>query len=78
MDKKIVLTFLFRLVGVVLVLVYFFGHPLLNRLFPGFPVSSLNYFFYAGLGFYLVGAVLYYVFRRKILNKIAREEEDDR
>ena len=49
MDKKIVLTYGLRLLGVILVLMYFFGHPLLNRIFPGFPISSLNYFFYAGL-----------------------------
>ena len=45
MDKKIIATYILRLFGVVFVLMYFFGHPLLNRLFPGFPVSSLNYFF---------------------------------
>jgi predicted membrane channel-forming protein YqfA (hemolysin III family) len=78
MEKKIVLTYALRILGVILVLVYFFGHPLLNRLFPGFPVSSLNYFFYAGLLVYLVGAVLYYVFNRKILNRVVKGEEDEK
>ena len=75
MDKKIVLTYALRVLGVLLVLVYFFGHPMLNRIFPGFPISSLNYFFYAGLLCYLIGAVLYYVFNRKTLKKIAKDDE---
>lgn len=78
MDKKIGITYALRLVGVILVLFYFFGHPLLNRIFPGFPLSSLNYLFYAGLGCYLVGAVLYYIYKRKHLEKIAKGEEDER
>lgn len=77
MDKKIVLTYGLRLLGVVLVLMYFFGHPLLNRIFPGFPIPSLNYFFYAGLLCYLIGAVLYYVFNRKTLKKMAKGNEDE-
>ena len=76
MDKKIIATYILRLFGVVFVLMYFFGHPLLNRLFPGFPVSSLNYFFYTGLVIYLLGAVLYYFFNRKLLKKIAKDDED--
>ena len=75
MDKKIVMTYALRLLGVVLVLMYFFGHPLLNRIFPGFPISSLNYFFYAGLLCYLIGAVLYYFLNRKLLKKIAKDDE---
>ncbi len=78
MEKKIVLTYALRILGVILVLMYFCGHPLLNRLFPGFPVSSLNYFFYAGLLVYLVGAVLYYVFNRKILNRVVKGEENEK
>ena len=75
MDKNIVMTYALRLLGVVLVLMYFFGHPLLNRIFPGFPISSLNYFFYAGLLCSLIGAVLYYFFNRKLLKKIAKDDE---
>lgn len=78
MDKKVGMTYALRILGVLLVLMYFFGHPLLNRIFPGFPVSSLNYFFYTGLLVYLVGAVLYYVFNRKTLKKIAKGEEDEK
>lgn len=78
MNRKIGLTYALRLLGVILVLIYFFGHPLLNRLSPGFPVSSLNYFFYSGLGCYLVGAILYYFFKRTLLKKIAKGEEDKR
>ncbi len=78
MDKKIAVTYALRILGVLLVLLYFFGHPLLNWIFPGFPVSSLNYFFYAGLLIYLVGAVLYYCFNRKILGKIVKGEEDEK
>ncbi len=78
MDKKIGMTYALRFLGVLLVLAYFFGHPLLNRLFPGFPVSSLNYFFYAGLLVYLVGAMLYYFFNRKTLKKIAKGDGDEK
>lgn len=78
MDKKVGMTYALRILGVLLVLMYFFGHPLLNRIFPGFPVSSLNYFFYAGLLVYLIGAVFYYVFNRKTLKKIAKGEEDEK
>ncbi len=78
MDKKIGVTYALRILGALLVLVYFFGHPLLNWIFPGFPVSSLSYFFYAGLVTYLIGAVLYYVFNRKTLKKIVKGEEDEK
>ncbi len=77
MDKKIALTYLLRFLGVILVCVYFFGLPMLNRFFPGFPISSLNYFFYAGLLAYLAGALLYYLFRKKIADKKLRDEEDE-
>ncbi len=76
MNKKIIVTYALRVLGVLLVLVYFFGHPILNRMFPGFPISSLNYFFYAGLLCYLVGAVLYYAFNRKMLKKSLNDDED--
>lgn len=78
MDKKVGMTYALRILGVLLVLMYFFGHPLLDWIFPGFPVSSLDYFFYAGLLVYLVGAVLYYFFNRKTLKKIAKGEEDEK
>lgn len=78
MDKKVGMTYALRILGVLLVLMYFFGHPLLDWIFPGFPVSSLDYFFYVGLLVYLVGAVLYYFFNRKTLKKIAKGEEDEK
>ncbi|MFA6341661.1 MAG: hypothetical protein WCX75_02270 [Fibrobacteraceae bacterium] len=65
MDKKIILTYALRVLGVVLVLVYFFGGNLVFNLFPGLEGKSLNPVFYVGVLFYFAGAALYYLFNRK-------------
>lgn len=76
MNKKIILTYVLRVLGVVLVLVYFFGGNLVFNLFPGLEGKSLNPVFYVGVLFYFAGAALYYLFNRQ--NRKSRNHGEDR
>jgi predicted membrane channel-forming protein YqfA (hemolysin III family) len=65
MNKKILVTYILRVLGILFVLVAFFGGHIICNLFPGLEGKSLNPVFYAGIFFYLAGAVLYYFFNRR-------------
>ncbi len=65
MNKKIMVTYVLRVLGVILVLIYFFGGSVVFNLFPGLEGKSLNPVFYVGVLFYFAGAALYYLFNRQ-------------
>ena len=77
MNKLIVLTYVLRGLGFVLVLLSLFGHGILLNLFPGLEGTSINPFFYSGLAVYLVGAIIYFFVNKKIrADKRRREIEE--
>ncbi|MCK9182120.1 MAG: hypothetical protein M0P13_04465 [Fibrobacteraceae bacterium] len=76
-NKKIVLTYAFRVIGVVLVLFYFFGKNLLYRTFPGLQGYTLSSMFYIGVLIYFAGAVLYYIFNRKKPKRLEEKDGDE-
>lgn len=66
MNKLIIVTYVLRGLGFVLVLLSLFGHSLLLNLFPGLEGQSINPIFYSGIVVYLVGAVVYFFVNKKL------------
>ena len=60
MRKLVIVTYVLRALGFVLVLFSLFGHSLILNVFPGLEGTSINPFFYSGIAVYLVGAVIYF------------------
>lgn len=77
MNKLVVLTYVLRGLGFVLVLLSLFGHSILLNLFPGLEGTSINPFFYSGLAVYLVGAVIYFFVNKKIRADRRRREIEE-
>lgn len=71
MKKLVIVTYVLRALGFVLVLLSLFGHSVILNVFPGLEGKSINPIFYSGLVVYLVGAVIYFVINKK-------EKEDRR
>lgn len=71
MKKLVIVTFVLRALGFVLVILSLFGHSLLLNLFPGLEGQSINPIFYSGVIVYLIGAVIYFFINKK-------EKEDRR
>lgn len=66
MNKLIIVTYVLRGLGFVLVLLSLFGHSLLLNLFPGLEGQSINPIFYSGIAVYLIGAVIYFFVNKKL------------
>ena len=77
MNKLIVLTYVLRGLGFVLVILSLFGHGILLNLFPGLEGTSINPFFYSGLAVYLVGATIYFFVNKKRRADRRREEIEE-
>ncbi|MCF0214964.1 MAG: hypothetical protein HUK21_00640 [Fibrobacteraceae bacterium] len=77
MHKITILTYVLRLLGLVLILLALFGGGVLYNLFPGLEGQSTNPFFYGGVVLYMLGAVAYYFIsrREKALKRKAKAEE---
>ena len=60
MRKLVIVTYVLRGLGFVLVLLSLFGHSLILNVFPGLEGTSINPIFYSGIAVYLVGAVIYF------------------
>lgn len=71
MNKKYLISWILRGLGVVAVLGYFFGARTIADLFPGLIGQSLSPLFYAGLLLYIAGAVYY----RILFSKERKERE---
>ena len=65
MMKLVIVTYVLRALGFILVLLSLFGHSLLLNLFPGLEGQSINPIFYSGVVVYLVGAVIYFFINKK-------------
>ena len=65
MRKLVIVTYVLRGLGFVLVLLSLFGHSLILNVFPGLEGTSINPIFYSGIAVYLVGAVIYFFVNKK-------------
>lgn len=73
MRKLVVVTYVLRALGFVLVLLMLFGHSLVLNIFPGLEGHSINPIFYSGIACYALGAVIYF-----FINKKEKEERRQR
>lgn len=74
MQKLVIVTFVLRALGFVLVFLSLFGHDLILNVFPGLEGMSINPIFYSGIGVYFVGALIYFFVNKKRRADRRREE----
>jgi predicted membrane channel-forming protein YqfA (hemolysin III family) len=77
MKKLVIVTYVLRALGFVLVLLALFGHEIILNLFPGLEGSSINPIFYSGIIVYLVGAVIYFFINKKERAERRRREIEE-
>jgi len=77
MGKLVIVTYVLRALGFVLVLLSLFGHSLILNLFPGLEGQSINPIFYSGIVVYLLGAVLYFFINKKEKAEKRRREIEE-
>ena len=65
MKKLVIVTYVLRALGFVLVLLSLFGHSVILNVFPGLEGTSINPIFYSGIIVYLLGAVIYFFINKK-------------
>ena len=74
MQKLVIVTFVLRALGFVLVILSLFGHEVILNVFPGLEGPSINPIFYSGIAVYFVGAVIYFFVNKKRRADRRREE----
>lgn len=77
MKKLVIVTYVLRALGFVLVLLSLFGHSLILNVFPGLEGQSINPIFYSGIVVYLVGAVIYFFVNKKEKTERRRREIEE-
>lgn len=77
MRKLVIVTYVLRALGFVLVLASLFGHSVILNLFPGLEGQSINPIFYSGICVYLVGAVIYFFINKKEKAERRRREIEE-
>ncbi len=65
MKNLVIVTYVLRGLGFVLVLLSLFGHSIILNVFPGLEGMSINPIFYSGIVVYLVGAAIYFFINKK-------------
>ena len=77
MQKLVIVTFVLRALGFVLVILSLFGHEVILNVFPGLEGTSINPIFYSGIAVYFVGAVIYFFVNKKRRADRRREEIEE-
>ncbi len=77
MKKLVIVTYVLRGLGFILVLLSLFGHSVLLNLFPGLEGQSINPIFYSGIVVYVIGAVIYFFINKKEKADRRRREIED-
>ena len=65
MNKVVIVTYVLRALGFVLVLLSLFGHSIILNVFPGLEGESINPIFYSGIVCYAAGAITYFFVNKK-------------
>ncbi len=65
MKKLVIVTYVLRALGFVLVLLSLFGHGVILNLFPSLEGLSINPIFYSGIVCYAAGAFVYFFVNKK-------------
>lgn len=77
MKKLVIVTYVLRALGFVLVLLMLFGHSIVLNLFPALEGHSINPLFYTGIACYALGAVIYFFINKKEKAERRRKEIED-
>ena len=77
MQKLVIVTYVLRALGFILVLLALFGHEIILNIFPGLEGKSINPIFYSGIIVYLLGAVVYFFINKKEKADRRRREIED-
>ena len=77
MQKLVIVTYVLRGLGFILVLLALFGHEIILNLFPGLEGMSINPIFYSGIVVYLIGAVIYFFINKKEKAERRRREIEE-
>ena len=77
MQKLVIISWVLKALGIVLVLLMLFGHEIVLNLFPGLEGMSINPFFYLGILFYAAGAVIYFFVNKKERAERRRREIEE-
>ena len=77
MKNLVIVTYVLRALGFVLVLLSLFGHSFILNLFPGLEGMSINPIFYSGIIVYLLGAVIYFFINKKEKAERRRREIEE-
>ena len=77
MRKLVIVTYVLRALGFVLVLLSLFGHSVILNLFPALEGRSINPIFYSGILCYAVGAVIYFFINKKEKAERRRKEIEE-
>lgn len=77
MQKLVIVSWVLKALGIVLVLLMLFGHEIVLNLFPGLEGMSINPFFYLGILFYAAGAVIYFFVNKKERAECRRREIEE-
>jgi len=77
MQKLVIVTYVLRALGFILVLLSLFGHEIILNLFPGLEGMSINPIFYSGIIVYLLGAVIYFFINKKEKAERRRREIEE-
>ena len=77
MRKLVIVSWVLKALGIVLILLMLFGHEIVLNLFPGLEGMSINPFFYLGILFYAAGAVIYFFVNKKERAERRRREIEE-
>ena len=77
MQKLVIVSWVLKALGIVLVLLMLFGHEIVLNLFPGLEGMSINPFFYLGILLYAAGAVIYFFVNQKERAERRRREIEE-
>ena len=77
MKKLVIVTYVLRALGFVLVLLMLFGHSIVLNLFPGLEGHSINPLFYTGIACYATGAIIYFFINKKEKAERRRREIEE-
>ena len=77
MKNLVIVTYVLRGLGFVLVLLSLFGHSIILNVFPGLEGMSINPIFYSGIVVYLVGAAIYFFINKKEMADRRRREIEE-